>query len=93
MTDFSLFTDAQLEAAVTRLQAEFTELADEGYLFSAIARREQVELVRFEIAMRREAADWQARADAYVDWCRDHGLGVDGELQSRIAEMQSHQPA
>lgn len=92
MTDFSIFTDAQLEAAVSRLQAEFTEYADGGYLASASARREQLEAVRFELARRREAADWREQAEAYVDWCRDRGLSVDGELQSRICEAQSLQP-
>ena len=92
MTDFSIFTDAQLEAALARLETEFATFANEGYLMAAISRREQAEEVRFEIARRREADHWAEAADAYVDWCRDHGLSVDGELQTRIAEAQFFQP-
>ena len=52
--DFSIFTDAQLEANVARLNDEFRVFADGEYLSAADSARKQRDKIRAELVRRAE---------------------------------------
>lgn len=55
--NFTLFTDAQLEAAIARHEADFQKSADEGYLSMATSAHASAEPIRAELAQRANAAE------------------------------------
>ena len=55
MTDFSIFTDAHLDAAEARYDGDFTEAAAEGRLSLATACHNMAAAIRVEIERRANA--------------------------------------
>lgn len=64
MTNFSIFTDAQLAAAEARHAVDFEEAAEKGFLATAEASHVMMIAIRGEIARRAEADALKALVEA-----------------------------